>query len=117
MKYYLIEISEGDSKIAGKAIYEYATKNEAIATFHSKIGVAMKSDLYASHQIMVINSENGVEAANKYVAHAEYVRRYVSACENDGLNFKEVPTEYATEVEAQIIADGYTINADGTVTK
>lgn len=68
MKYYLIEIAEGDLKIAGKAIYEYKTRNEAIANFHAKLANAMKSDLYTSEQVMVINSANGVEMSEKYVA-------------------------------------------------
>lgn len=68
MKYYLIEISEGDSKIAGKAIYEYATRNEAIANFHSKLGSAMKSELFTSEQVCVINESNAVIMAEKYEA-------------------------------------------------
>ena len=68
MKYYVIEIAEGDSKIAGKGIYEYATRNEALASFHSKLGVAMKSDLYTREQILVLNSANGIEASEEYVA-------------------------------------------------
>lgn len=67
MKFYLIEISEGDAKIAGKAIYEYETRSEAIANFHTKLGSAMSSELYASEQVIVINSENGIEAEEKYV--------------------------------------------------
>ena len=67
MKYYLIEIAEGNAKIAGKGIYEYATRNVALANFHSKLGVAMKSDLYKTEQILVVNSENGKEAEAKYV--------------------------------------------------
>ena len=58
MKYYVIEISEGDSKIKGKGIHEYNSKNEAIASFHSKMGVAMKSELYTKEQLMVVDSEN-----------------------------------------------------------
>ena len=37
MKFYVIEIAEGDSKIAGKGTYEYNTLDEAVATFHSKM--------------------------------------------------------------------------------
>lgn len=66
MKYFLIEISEGDSKIAGKGMYEFATRDEAVANFHSKLGVAMKSELYTREQIMVVNSYNGVEVAEVY---------------------------------------------------
>lgn len=29
MKYYIIEISDGDAKIKGKGMYEYATRDEA----------------------------------------------------------------------------------------
>ena len=67
MKFYVIEISEGDSKIKGKSIYEYSTLNEALANFHSKLGTAMKSDLYTSEQIFVINSQNGIHAQEIYV--------------------------------------------------
>ena len=58
MKYYLIEIAEGDAKIKGKGIHEYNSRNEAIASFHSKMGVAMKSELYTKEQLMVVDSEN-----------------------------------------------------------
>lgn len=68
MKYYVIEISTGDSKIAGKAIYEYATRNEAIASFHKKLGVAMSSDLYETDLVMVINGAGGVEKSELYSA-------------------------------------------------
>lgn len=70
MKYYLIEIAEGDSKIEGKAIYEYNTLNDAIAAFHKKLGVAMSSDLYTSELVMIINSNGGKydKYTDKYVA-------------------------------------------------
>ena len=58
MKYYVMEISEGDAKIKGKGIHEYNSRNEAIASFHSKMGVAMKSELYTKEQLMVVDSEN-----------------------------------------------------------
>lgn len=66
MKYFLIEIATGDNKIAGKSIYEYETRNEALANFHSKLGTAMKSALYETEQILVINSANGIEASETY---------------------------------------------------
>lgn len=68
MKYYVIEIATGDSKVAGKSIYEYNTEKEAIASFHSKLGVAMKSDLYTSELLIVINEEGKVIERNKYIA-------------------------------------------------
>ena len=66
MKYYVIEVSEGDSKIEGKGMYEYATLTEAVANFHAKLGTAMKSDLYTSELVMVINSEGGVHKSEKF---------------------------------------------------
>lgn len=56
MKYYLIEISTGDSKITGKAIYEYDTLNDAVAMFHKKLGTAMSSDLYDIELVVVMDS-------------------------------------------------------------
>lgn len=65
--FYIIEISTGDAKIAGRAIYEYATIDEAVATFHSKLGTAMKSDLYATELIMVMDDEGAVLRVEKYI--------------------------------------------------
>ena len=45
MKYYVIEISTGDDRIEGKGIYEYDNEKSAVATFHSKLGTAMKCTL------------------------------------------------------------------------
>lgn len=72
MKYFLIEIATGDAKISGKAIYEYNTLNEAIASFHQKMATAMKSDLYETEQLMIINSVNGVyeKYSDKFVREA-----------------------------------------------
>lgn len=60
MKYFLIEIAEGDTKIKGKGMYEFNTRNEAIASFHSKMGVAMKSELYTREQLLVIDDGNSI---------------------------------------------------------
>lgn len=60
MKFYLIEVATGDAKITGKAVYEYDTEREAEASFHQKLATAMKSDLYDSVLLRVINSENGI---------------------------------------------------------
>ena len=67
-KYYVIEIAEGDKKIAGKGIYEYATENEAIATFHKKLGTAMGSELFTSDLVMVIDDNGAVLKVEKYVS-------------------------------------------------
>lgn len=71
MKFYLIEISEGDAKIAGKGIYEYTNYLDAIANFHSKLGVAMKSELYTSDLIMVVDSNGDVRASEKFTRGGE----------------------------------------------
>lgn len=67
--FYLLEVAEGDSKIAGKAVYEFETENEALANYHSKIGTAMKSPLYKSQLCMIINENGGTDpnTTNKYV--------------------------------------------------
>ena len=66
MKYYLVEISEGSEKIAGKSIYEYDNRDNAIADFHSKLGISMKSELYTSELIIVINSTGATEKVEKW---------------------------------------------------
>lgn len=66
MKYYVTEIVEGDSKVAGKGVYEYDDKNKAIASFHKKIGTAMDSELYKSHICSVIDSEGGIVQLPNY---------------------------------------------------
>lgn len=65
--FYVLEVSTGDSKIAGKAVYQYPTITEAVATFHSKLGAAMKSDLYDSELIMVIEDNGSVVCSEKYI--------------------------------------------------
>lgn len=59
MKYYVIEIAEGDARIAGKGIYEYATLDEAVASFHGKMSTAMKSELYTREMLTILNSAGG----------------------------------------------------------
>lgn len=68
MKYYVLEIAEGDAKIAGKGVYEYATEKEAVASFHSKLGIAMKSAMYTSELIMVLDQDGKVIKREKYTA-------------------------------------------------
>lgn len=67
MKFYLIEIAEGDSKIAGKGVFEYEKLNDAVANFHSKLAIAMKSEMYTSDLIMVIDSDGCVHYSEKFV--------------------------------------------------
>lgn len=61
MIYYLIEISYGDSKIAGKGMYDFSSRDAAEANYHLKFGNAMRSELYTGELVMVINSEGGIE--------------------------------------------------------
>lgn len=74
MKYYLIEIAEGDAKIHGKGIYEYGTgsdsenKRAAVASFHRKLGAAMSSDLYASDLLIVINESGNPIRREHWIA-------------------------------------------------
>lgn len=56
-KYYVTEIANGDSKVKGKSIYEYDTLDEAEASFHSKLGTAMKSELYTEEIIYITDSD------------------------------------------------------------
>ena len=65
--FYLIEISTGDAKIAGKAVYEYDTENEAVASFHTKLGNAMKSELFDTELVMVIDSNGKMLKREKFV--------------------------------------------------
>lgn len=67
MKYYVIEIADGDAKIKGKSIYEYDDKTKALASYHKKLGTAMDSELYTSEQIICVDSDNGILAMDKFV--------------------------------------------------
>lgn len=66
--FYLIEIAHGDSKIEGKGIYTFESHREAMASFHTKLGTAMKSDLYTSDVLVVIDQMGNTVAKECYVA-------------------------------------------------
>lgn len=68
--FYVVEISTGDAQIAGKAVYQYNTRDEAVATFHSKLGAAMKSDLFETELVLVIEDNGSVERVEKYIKAA-----------------------------------------------
>lgn len=72
MKFYLIEIATGDAKIAGKAIYEYASRNEAVAKYHSRLGSAMASELYLTDLVMVIDEIGNVIESTYYDSNLSY---------------------------------------------
>ncbi len=69
--FYLLEVSTGDSAIAGSAVYTYPTLNGAVATFHSKLGSAMKSPMYATMLVMVIGDDGAVYRTEKYTKPVE----------------------------------------------
>lgn len=69
--FYVIEISKGDSKIAGKSIYEYETEQLAVASFHTKMGTAMKSDLYTSELLLVIDDSGNLIKREQYTRTEE----------------------------------------------
>lgn len=66
--FFVIEIADGDEKIKGKGIYAYEEEKQAIASFHSKLGTAMKSELYISDLVMVIDASGKVLKREKYNA-------------------------------------------------
>lgn len=66
MKFYVIEIAEGDAQVKGYAIYEKATEKEAVALFHQKLSTAMRSDLYTADLLMVIDGDGKVIKREKY---------------------------------------------------
>lgn len=68
--FYVVEISTGDAKVAGKSVYQYQTRDEAVATFHSKLGAAMKSDLFETELVLVIEDNGSVERVEKYIKAA-----------------------------------------------
>lgn len=71
MKYYVLEIATGDSKIQGKGVYEYDNRKDALASFHRRLGTAMSSELYSTDMIMVIDSFGGVIISDYYTSTEE----------------------------------------------
>jgi hypothetical protein len=60
--YYVIEISKTkDKETESKAIYSYPTHDEAIATFHTKMGSAMKNENYLMELCQVIDDRGAVQ--------------------------------------------------------
>lgn len=67
MKFYVIEIATGDKKIEGKGIYEYESKEKALANYHKKLGIAMDSELYKTDLVMAIAGNGDVYATESFV--------------------------------------------------
>lgn len=72
--YYVTEISTGDASIAGKAVYEFSTEDEAIGVFHRKLGNAILSPLFTSELVMVHNSNGACIRSEKYSSKAPEIQ-------------------------------------------
>lgn len=67
MKYYVIEITTYNNGTAdSKGIYEYESKQDAIATFHSKMGGAMKNTTYATELLLVVSEEGSTVRMERF---------------------------------------------------
>lgn len=67
MKYYVIEItSYNNGNNDSKGIYEYDNKQDAIATFHSKMGGAMKNSTYATELLLVVSEEGSTVRMERF---------------------------------------------------
>lgn len=67
--FYLLEITTTDK--VSKAVYEFATLNEAKAAFHSKLGSQMKSAACQAELVMVIDEYGASYAMERYTKAAE----------------------------------------------
>lgn len=63
--YYLIEITTKADKVE-KGIYSYNNRIDAVATFHQKIGGAMKNKDYLEETVMLITATGSVEMHEYY---------------------------------------------------
>lgn len=66
--FYLIEIvNYNDGTPVSKGVYEYATREEAVANYHQKMGGAMKNTTYASELLIVTSNTGAVIVSDYYV--------------------------------------------------
>lgn len=63
--FYLIEITTKADKVE-KGIYQYDTRDDAVANFHTKMGGAMKNANYLAEMLMVIDERGGVVIYDYY---------------------------------------------------
>lgn len=60
MRYFVIDVETyNNGTPVSKAIYEYATPSEAVATFHQRMGSAMKNAAVDEVLICVIDGKGG----------------------------------------------------------
>ncbi len=67
--FYVLEVTTTDK--VSKAVYEYATLNEAKANFHSKLGSQMKSSYCNAELVMVIDDYGAGYAIERYTKAPE----------------------------------------------
>lgn len=69
--YFVLEIATYvDGSPTSKGVYEYATLDQAVSTFHSKLAGAMKNENYATELVMVISKVGSVMRHEYYVRGA-----------------------------------------------
>lgn len=93
--YYLIEVTTYvDETQKAKGIYEYDDEILAIASFHNKMGGAMKNENYATELVQVVTG-NGVVVAT------EYFERPVKPTEEDPFDEDEGTKsgKFVTEIQ------------------
>ena len=79
MKYYVIEITTYNNGTSdSKGIYEYDNKQDAIATFHSKMGGAMKNTTYATELLLVISEEGSTVRMERFERPVEEVTEEIT---------------------------------------
>lgn len=67
MKYYLVEITTyTNGSPDAKGIYEYSTRDSAVASFHKKLGGAMDNVNYATELLTVIASNGSIVISEYY---------------------------------------------------
>lgn len=59
MKYYVVDIETYLDGTNSKAIYEYATADEAVANYHSRFGAGMKNANVAELLVSAIDNKGG----------------------------------------------------------
>lgn len=69
--FYLFEITTYTTDKPAYGCYPYDNETSAKATFHTKMGGAMKSANVKTEQLIIVSDDNTVIAAELYTADAE----------------------------------------------
>lgn len=62
--YFVLEITTTDT--TSKGVYQYETLDEAVASFHSRLGAQMKNPACNAELVMVIDDNGAVYRSEKY---------------------------------------------------